>query len=86
MKVKPGALWWAGDSKYFRVIRTESLEDHEWVYYRVDTLCLLYFRRYDTGFLQYGQMLGNDGLRLVQAMPEVANAGHVLSDDHAEYF
>lgn len=36
MKVKPGTLWWAGDSKYFRVIRTESLEDHEWVYYRED--------------------------------------------------
>jgi hypothetical protein len=31
-------------------------------------------------------VLGNDGLRLVQAMPKVTNAGNVLPDDHTEYF
>ena len=37
MQVKPGTLWWSGNSKRFRVIDTAVIEEREWVYYKEES-------------------------------------------------
>lgn len=34
MTVKEGTLWWAGDSKRFRVLSVVDTEGNTWVHYR----------------------------------------------------
>lgn len=34
MIVKEGSLWWAGDSKRFRVLSVTEQDGHTWVHYR----------------------------------------------------
>jgi hypothetical protein len=36
VQIKVGTLWWAGDTKKFRVLSVTTIDGHDWVHYRED--------------------------------------------------